>query len=83
MASLAADGVTDDELANSQRYLTGSLPRQLETNAGIAAFLQEVQQFDLGLDYDLRVRDLIDRVTRDQRQRSGAAERWPRSGPRS
>ena len=66
VASLAADGVTDDELANSQRYLTGSLPRQLETNAGIAAFLQEVQQFDLGLDYDLRVRDLIDRVTRDQ-----------------
>ena len=65
VASLAADGVTDDELANSQRYLTGSLPRQLETNAGIAAFLQEVQQFDLGLDYDLRVRDLIERVTRD------------------
>jgi zinc protease len=66
VASLAADGVTDDELSNSQRYLTGSLPRQLETNAGIAAFLQEVQQFDLGLDYDLRVRDLIERVTRDQ-----------------
>ena len=65
VSSMAADGVTDDELANSQRYLTGSLPRQLETNAGIAAFLQEVQQFDLGLDYDLRVRDLVERVTRD------------------
>ena len=66
VASLATDGVTDDELANSQRYLTGSLPRQLETNAGIAAFLQEVQQFDLGQDYDLRVRELIERVTRDE-----------------
>ena len=65
VSSLASDGATVDELANSKRYLIGSLPRQLETNAGIAAFLQEVQQFDLGLDYDLRVRDLIEGVTRD------------------
>ena len=65
VSSLGADGATDDELDNSKRYLVGSLPRQLETNAGIAAFLQEVQQFDLGLDYDLRVRDTLRGVTRD------------------
>ena len=62
---LAADGVTNEELANSKRYLVGSLPRTLETNAGVAAFLQNVQQFDLGLDYDQRLPDLISRVTRD------------------
>ena len=53
------------ELDNSKRYLAGSLPRTLETNGGIAAFLQNVQQFDLGLDYDRRLPTLIDDVTRD------------------
>jgi len=62
---LANDGVTDDELDNSKRYLAGSLPRTLETNAGVAAFLQNVQQFDLGLDYDRRLPTLIDDVTRE------------------
>ena len=66
VSTLANDGVTDDELDNSKRYLTGSLPRTLETNAGVAAFLQNVQQFDLGLDYDRRLPTLIDGVTRDE-----------------
>ena len=65
VTALASEGVTGDELDNSKRYLTGSLPRTLETNAGIAAFLQNVQQFDLGLDYDRRLPTLIDDVTRD------------------
>ena len=65
MSKMAEDGVTDDELANSKRYLAGSLPRTLETNAGIAAFLQNVQQFQLGFDYDQRLPGLIDQVTRD------------------
>ena len=41
--ALATNGVTDDEVADSKRYLTGSLPRTLETNAGIVAFLQTAQ----------------------------------------
>jgi zinc protease len=66
VSTLAADGVTDDEVADSKRYLIGSLPRTLETNAGIAGFLQNVQQFDLGLDYDTRLPALIEHVSRDE-----------------
>lgn len=65
VSALAATGVTDDELDNSKRYLSGSLPRTLETNGGVAAFLQNVQLFDLGLDYDRRLPTMIDAVTRD------------------
>jgi zinc protease len=66
VANLAAEGVTEQELSESKRYLVGSLPRTLETNAGIATFLQAVEQFDLGLDYDVRLPGLIDAVTRDE-----------------
>jgi zinc protease len=66
VARLAAEGVSDRELADSKRYLIGSLPRTLETNAGIAAFLQAVEQFDLGLDYDVRLPGLLEAVTRDE-----------------
>lgn len=66
VARLAADGITEQELADTKRYLIGSLPRMLETNAGIASFLQTAQQFDLGLDYDLRLPDLLKAVTRDE-----------------
>ena len=73
VTQLAEHGVTDDELSNSKRYIIGSLPRTLETNAGIAAFLQNIQQFDLGLDYDQTLPDRIDSVTRDAV--NGAAHR--------
>ena len=43
--------------------LVGSIPRILETNDGIAEFLQTVEQFDLGLDHDRRFRELLARVT--------------------
>ena len=62
---MAAEGPTDRELAESRQFLIGSLPRRLETNVGIANFLQMVEFFDLGMDYDLRVPDLLGRVTRD------------------
>ena len=64
--TLARDGVTDDELTNAKRYLIGSMPRSLETNAGIARFLQNAEQFDLGLEYDQELPHLIASVTRDQ-----------------
>jgi zinc protease len=66
VSRMAADGVTNAELDDSKRYLIGSIPRTLETNEGIAAFLQSVQQFDLGLDYDRRLPDLLNAVTRDE-----------------
>jgi len=63
---MAADGPTDQELAESRQYLIGSMPRRLETNVGIANFLQMVEFFDLGMDYDVRVAELLHAVTRDQ-----------------
>ena len=63
---MAAEGPTDRELAESRQFLVGSLPRRLETNVGIANFLQMVEYFDLGMDYDVRVPELLGRVTRDE-----------------
>jgi zinc protease len=60
---LIQDGLTEKELTESRQYLVGSLPRTLETNAGIAQFLQTVEFFGLGLDYDLRLPDLLAAVT--------------------
>ena len=63
LARLGADGPTEQEVRESKQYLIGSLPRQLETNAGIAAFLQSVEFFGLGLDYDERVAGLLEAAT--------------------
>ena len=61
---MAQDGVTADELADTKRYLIGSLPRTLETNGGIASFLQNAEIFGLGLDFDRRLPDVLEAVTR-------------------
>lgn len=65
VARFARDGATAKELKESQQYLVGSMPRALETNAGIAGFLQTAEFFELGLDYDLRLPDLLRAVTPD------------------
>ena len=62
---MATEGPTDRELAESRQYLSGSLPRRLETNVGIANFLQMMEFFDLGMDFDVRVPDLLGKVTLD------------------
>jgi len=63
---MAQDGVTESELVSAKQYLAGEMPRSLETNAGIARFLQTIQQFGLELDYDLRLPELVDAVTLDE-----------------
>jgi zinc protease len=64
--TLGAEGPTAAELVQTQQFLIGSIPRTLETNAGIASFLQSEEQFGLGLDYDRRLADDIRAVTLDQ-----------------
>jgi zinc protease len=66
ITKLVADGVTPKELDESRRYLVGSIPRALETNAAIANFIQVAEFFELGLDYDQRLPDLLGAVTLDQ-----------------
>jgi zinc protease len=65
LLKMAAEGPTDREMAESKQYLIGSMPRTLETNIGIATFLQTSEFFGLGLDYDVRMPGLLQAVTRE------------------
>jgi zinc protease len=65
LARLRTDGLESKELNESRQYLIGAMPRALETNAGIAGFLQNAEFFGLGLDYDLRLPGLLNAVTLD------------------
>jgi zinc protease len=57
------EGLTPKELRESKQYLIGSIPRQLETNSGIAGFLINAELFGLGADHDERLPGLIEAVT--------------------
>jgi zinc protease len=63
VATLASKGPTATELAETRAYLVGSIPRLLETNQSIAAFLQTSEEYGLGLDFDQRLPALLDTVT--------------------
>ena len=63
MRRMATEGMTAAELADCKQYLIGSIPRLLETNGAIATFLHTAEFFGLGLDHDLRLPSLLDRVT--------------------
>ncbi len=63
---MRADGPTDREMTESRQYLIWSMPRTLETNVGIASFLQTAEFFGLGTDYDVRIPGLLQAVTRDE-----------------
>jgi zinc protease len=60
---LRDEPVPAGELADSQAFLTGSMPLRLETNEGVAQTLLDMERHDLGLDYLLRYADLIHAVT--------------------
>lgn len=66
VGKLVTKGLTQKELDDSRRFLIYAMPRALETNAGIANYLQTAEFFDLGLDFDARVPDLLNAVTLDE-----------------
>jgi zinc protease len=66
LMQVCTGGLAAKELDESRQYLIGSMPRALETNAGIAAFLQAAEFFGLGLDYDLRLPGFLSAVTLEQ-----------------
>lgn len=55
--------VTSEELADSQANYIGRLPLSLESNAGVANTLLNMERFDLGLDYLQKYSDKIMAVT--------------------
>ncbi len=74
---LREEGVTDDELVRGQRYSTGSLVLQLETNDGVAGVIQEIELFGLGLDFLDRYPQIVESLTREQ-VNEAAARHIPR-----
>ncbi len=65
--------VTDEELADSQAYRTGSMPMSLETNSGLVDIITDIELYELGLDYLHRYSDMIQSIT-PERIRSAAAK---------
>ena len=57
------EGVTSEELSDSQANFVGRLPLSLESNGGVAGALLNIERFDLGLDYYRQYNDLVRAVT--------------------
>jgi len=57
--------VSEEELRDSQSHLIGRLSLSLESNAGLANALMNIEQFGLGLDYYQRYPGLIQSITAD------------------
>jgi zinc protease len=66
LTTVGNDGFTAKELDESKSYLVGSIPRQLETNAGIAGFLLSAEFHNLGVHHDQELPELIGVVTLDE-----------------
>lgn len=65
LVRFVTEGVTPQELADSQANFIGRLPLSLESNAGVAAALLNIERYDLGLDYYRAYAGLVQAVTPD------------------
>jgi zinc protease len=72
LGAVLTSGFTTAEIDDAKQYLTGSLPRQLETNAGIAGFLLSAELHGLGIDHDRRLPGLIQAVSYDDVARAAS-----------
>src|SRR5690606_3673919 len=66
---MAAEGITEEELAETKTYINGAFPLRLESSLRVSSMLVGVQINELGLDYLDRRPDLINRVTTADVQR--------------
>ena len=58
------NGVTKEELADSQANYVGRLPLSLESNSGVASAILNIERYELGFDYYQRYENMIHAVTR-------------------
>ncbi|OPY79781.1 MAG: Peptidase M16 inactive domain protein [Syntrophorhabdus sp. PtaU1.Bin153] len=70
--------VTEEEIEGAKKYLTGSFPMRLDTQAKVANFLTQVEYYGLGLDYPLKYPSLIASVTREDVLRVARAYLQPK-----
>ncbi len=69
MKKIQTEPVTDKELEGARKYLTGSFPLRLDTQAKLAGFLAQVEFYDLGDDYADTYTSRIMAVTKEDIQR--------------
>lgn len=55
--------VSDDEISDSKSNFIGRLPLSLESNAGVAAALINLERYQLGLDYYRQYPELIQQIS--------------------
>ncbi|MBP8984139.1 MAG: insulinase family protein [Syntrophobacterales bacterium] len=68
MKLIQASPVKVKELDGAKKYLTGSFPIRMDTQAKLAGFLAQVEYFGLGLDYPSKYPSLILAVAREKIQ---------------
>ncbi len=76
IAAVARDGITEDELRDAKRYLTGSFPLSLDSNGEIASFIARSWFLGLGLDAAEKQLQQVEAVTLDDVRR--VAQRYLR-----
>jgi zinc protease len=69
MKKIQTEPVTDKELEGARKYLTGSFPLRLDTQAKLANFLAQVEFYGLGNDYADKYVSHIMAVTKEDVQR--------------
>jgi zinc protease len=79
LAKFAAEGPTEQELADAKTYLTGSFPLAFASNAGIAGQLGVFQRQELGPDYVAKRNALIGAVSLEDVRRVAKRLFDPRS----
>lgn len=71
-ARLASDGVTEQELEDAKKYLTGAYPLRFDGNSTIAKILAGMQMDNLPIDYADTRNDKVNAVTQDDIKRVAA-----------
>ena len=61
-----SEPVEQEELEDSKTHYIGRLPLSLESNAGVAGALANLERYELGLDYYQRYAEMISAITRDE-----------------
>ena len=65
-AKIAANGVTEEELAEAKTYLTGAYPLRFDGNGPIASIMVGMQMGGLPIDYIATRNDRVNAVTLDE-----------------
>ncbi len=71
-ARMAAEGLTEEELASAKTYLTGEYPLRFDGNAAIASIMVGMQMIDLPPDYVINRNDYVEGVTLEEANRVAA-----------